>query len=257
MLTMKHPPGWACCQAWIGALHKELPMRIRTALAAATFAAGVFVGSVAQAVEVTATYNLPSPGVALNFGWFGYTDPNDNFIQLAGYEITHTRIVVDFVPDAGNDPTTLYIGMAVPVTPFDPNGVDFIEVSGSSLVETTPGVFHYELDTEAYDGIARSGRFSLEVYGLDPVTFEPVPLSGTFLEGSGIFFTVDGPEPLCPADFNAVDGVTADDIFAFLDSWFVENGEIGAGWASDFDDNEEVNADDIFAFLDAWFTPCP
>lgn len=234
-------------------------MRIRTALAAAVFAAGVSLASSAQAYDVTASYPLNRMNVALTYGWFGYTDSNENFINLTGYEVTSTRIVVDFVPDPDNDPTMLYVAMLVPVIPNDPNSPGYIEILGADLVETPPGsgVYHYEHVTDLLDGVVRAGRFSIETYGIDPVTQEPIALHGSFLPGSGIFFTVDGPEPLCPADFNTVDGVTADDIFAYLDSWFAENGESGPGWAADFNNDDAVSADDIFAFLDAWFTPCP
>ena len=59
--------------------------------------------------------------------------------------------------------------------------------------------------------------------------------------------------PACSADFNGTDGVTADDIFAFLDAWFAQNGQAGSGLSADFNGDELVTADDIFAFLDAWF----
>jgi hypothetical protein len=58
----------------------------------------------------------------------------------------------------------------------------------------------------------------------------------------------------CPTDLNCSGTVTADDIFAFLDAWFAQNGQIGPNLSADFNDNNEVSANDIFAFLDAWFT---
>ncbi len=57
----------------------------------------------------------------------------------------------------------------------------------------------------------------------------------------------------CPADFDVSGEVTADDIFAFLDLWFAQNGQSGAGLRADVDASGGVTADDIFAFLDAWF----
>ena len=57
----------------------------------------------------------------------------------------------------------------------------------------------------------------------------------------------------CAADADGSGTVTADDIFAFLDGWFAENGQTGAGWSADFNGDQLVSADDIFAFLDAWF----
>ena len=58
---------------------------------------------------------------------------------------------------------------------------------------------------------------------------------------------------LCSADFNQSGDVTADDIFAFLDAWFAQNGLVGPGNSADFNGSNDVTADDIFAFLDAWF----
>jgi hypothetical protein len=65
----------------------------------------------------------------------------------------------------------------------------------------------------------------------------------------------------CPGDFN-VDGMAdADDLFAFLDAWFAQNGMNGAGLSADVDHSAGVDADDLFAFLDTWFehngSTCP
>ena len=57
----------------------------------------------------------------------------------------------------------------------------------------------------------------------------------------------------CTADFNGSGDVTADDIFAFLDAWFIQNGLSGPNLSADFDASGTVTADDIFAFLDCWF----
>lgn len=58
---------------------------------------------------------------------------------------------------------------------------------------------------------------------------------------------------VCTADKDCSGDVSADDIFAFLDSWFAQNGQIGIGYSADFNDSQNVTADDIFSFLDAWF----
>lgn len=58
---------------------------------------------------------------------------------------------------------------------------------------------------------------------------------------------------VCTADANCSGAVNADDIFAFLDAWFAQNGQTGAGHSADFNGSGDVTADDIFAFLDAWF----
>jgi Starch/carbohydrate-binding module (family 53)/Glycosyl hydrolase family 57 len=54
----------------------------------------------------------------------------------------------------------------------------------------------------------------------------------------------------CQADFDRVDGLTVQDIFAFLVSWFA--GESRA----DFDQSGALGVHDIFGFLAAWFSGC-
>jgi Calcineurin-like phosphoesterase len=58
------------------------------------------------------------------------------------------------------------------------------------------------------------------------------------------------PTTCCPANFNQVDGLSVQDIFAFLAAWF--NGDI----AADFDQSGALAVADIFAFLAAWFAGC-
>lgn len=61
----------------------------------------------------------------------------------------------------------------------------------------------------------------------------------------------------CAADFNGNREITADDIFFFLDAWFVQQGQSAGNLSADFNRSGVVTADDIFAFLDSWFRPCP
>jgi serine protease len=54
----------------------------------------------------------------------------------------------------------------------------------------------------------------------------------------------------CPADFNAADGLTVQDIFDYLNAWFA--GVIRA----DFNGVSGLNTQDVFDFLNAWFAGC-
>ncbi len=54
----------------------------------------------------------------------------------------------------------------------------------------------------------------------------------------------------CAADYNCTGGLTAQDIFDFLSSWFA--GEPRA----DFNGDTHLNPGDIFSFLGAWFAGC-
>lgn len=56
--------------------------------------------------------------------------------------------------------------------------------------------------------------------------------------------------PICPADFDGSGGLSAADIFDFLNAWF-------AGSATaDFNASGGISVSDIFAFLNAWFAGC-
>ncbi len=60
----------------------------------------------------------------------------------------------------------------------------------------------------------------------------------------------------CRVDFDESGSSDVVDLFAFLDSWFITQGQSGPGIATDFDDDQEVTVDDLFGFLDAWFMGC-
>lgn len=89
---------------------------------------------------------------------------------------------------------------------------------------------------------------------------DPCDIARGFSQDSNIDGVPDECQtPPCPADINEDQTVSADDIFAFLDLWFVQAGQIGDGLTADFNTDETVGADDIFAFLDSWFAhlgPC-
>ena len=71
---------------------------------------------------------------------------------------------------------------------------------------------------------------------------------------------VDIPSEPCVADFDGVNGVTIDDLFAYFNAYFV--GCMGAqdvpcnGANADFDNNRILSVDDLFGYLNAWFTGC-
>ncbi|MBY0313800.1 MAG: hypothetical protein K2W85_17180 [Phycisphaerales bacterium] len=81
--------------------------------------------------------------------------------------------------------------------------------------------------------------------------FGPAVNSGdaNFLNVAGV--QVPSNPPSCPADFNAVGGVTTADIFDFVNAWF------SGDTAADFDRSNDLTAADIFDFLNAWFAGCP
>lgn len=58
------------------------------------------------------------------------------------------------------------------------------------------------------------------------------------------------PPAACPADFDRDGSRTIDDIFVFINAWFVD------GPGIDYDNSGGRNIDDIFVFLNAWFAGC-
>ena len=64
----------------------------------------------------------------------------------------------------------------------------------------------------------------------------------------------------CPADINAVGGVTIDDLFLYINLYFNScSGQIGApcnGMSADFNGVGGVTIDDLFLYMNAYFSGC-
>jgi hypothetical protein len=98
--------------------------------------------------------------------------------------------------------------------------------------------------------------------GEHTIIFEVGDVNDHILD-SAVFFThlraeagTEGTDPTedCTADFDQSGHVDADDLFAFLDAWFAQNGQSGSAHSADVDDSHLVDADDLFVFLDRWFS---
>lgn len=59
------------------------------------------------------------------------------------------------------------------------------------------------------------------------------------------------PAPACPGDFDGMNGVGLDDLFAYLNAWFA------SAPSADLNGIDGVTVQDLFGFLVRWFTPCP
>lgn len=78
--------------------------------------------------------------------------------------------------------------------------------------------------------------------------------------GRGIVYLRPLPPPACTADFDNSGAVSVNDLFAFLASWFAQNGGSPGSPSADFDNSGTVSVNDLFAFLAAWFAQngvCP
>jgi hypothetical protein len=64
------------------------------------------------------------------------------------------------------------------------------------------------------------------------------------------------PTTCCMANFDGVNGIAVQDIFAFLGAWFAQAGQTGPGLSADCNHDSIVNVSDIFAYLGAWFAGC-
>ena len=159
-------------------------------------AAVLLSATLARGDVVTAHYNVPENlddgGIALDYGFFGYDGP-DGFTSLVGYQVIESRFDAVFTPNPGVNIEDLLIDFVVPVFPTL-SGEEFWSFSGADFVETSPGSGTYAISvtTDAFNGPARAGRFSMQLYSVaDP----PTPIGGVFTPGSGFEFDVVVPEP--------------------------------------------------------------
>jgi hypothetical protein len=164
-----------------------LPMKrlLGAALALSTM---LFAGA-ARAENMVLSYLVPSIGVELQYRGMGYNDAEGNFVDLAGHHILSSTVTLEFVPGFKADPSTIFMGMVVPVSGA---ASQYFTVSGSQLVETSPRHYSYTLTTDAFNGEIYSGRFSIETYALDALG-NPVSLRGNVVAGSGFYYTLDVP----------------------------------------------------------------
>lgn len=136
-------------------------------------------------------YRVPTIGISMLVRGMGYSDDDGNWISLAGQQILSARVVIDFTPEPGVDVSMLRMDMAVPV---EGSQSQFFLVTGSQLVETTPGTWHYELSTDLFNGTILDGRFGIESYGLTP-DGASIGLPGMLSPETGFYFTVSTPVP--------------------------------------------------------------
>lgn len=140
-----------------------------------------------------------------------------------------------------------------------------ITASGNGFLHTHPtwginapfsdGVYLLELEAWSGSAAATSPVPSMPFW---VVLNQNAPSAESDAAAAWLISRVADATPLCPtnhaaciADFNGVGGVSIDDLFLYLNAWF-----IGAP-AADINNAGGVSIDDLFLFLNAWFTGCP
>ena len=191
-------------------MSRSRPVR-RLALLASTFLAAP-----ALAQPTTVVYDFPqNPGVEFLFGWFGGGAPG-----LQG-QIVSTRAIVDFTPDPGTDSANFLSWFSVPVDPPLGGNSEFILV-GNQIGWFGPTRQTYTIETNAYNGPIRPGRFGWIIAGEDP----KLPFQGTFTDSRIEFDVIVTPRCIPDLTTTAIptepgygepDGVlNNDDFFYFL-----------------------------------------
>lgn len=161
----------------------------RLAASAALVMAVCGAGTAAAADTIDLFYNVPLIGVSLDYGGMGYTDADGNFVNLAGQEILSASVEIDFRPGRSIDWNTLHMAMVVPVEGAESQ---YFAVDASQLVETSPGLYHFEMTTDDFNGVIYSGRWSIESYALD-ADGNPIKIGGWLSPDTGFSFTVSSP----------------------------------------------------------------
>lgn len=113
-------------------------------------------------------------------------------------------------------------------------------------------------NSAALDG-ETPGSWAFSLSGAAPAPADSLPSGNGLAGGAAVLPFTIAPNP-CRADFDNSGTIDSDDLFAFLDSWFSENGLVAPPTrVSDINASANVDSDDLFAFLDLWFgvTPCP
>ncbi|MCA9288501.1 MAG: hypothetical protein KDA05_07945 [Phycisphaerales bacterium] len=175
--------------------------------------AGVALPAMAQVTTVV--YEFPEhPGLELLYGYFGGNQP------VAG-DIVSTRAIIDFTPDPGTDTSNFLSAFSVPVDPPMGGNTEFVLI-GSEIGWVGNTRQTYTLQTDAFNGPIREGRFGWIIAGFDP----EMPFQGTFVDSRLEFDVMVAPS--CRPDltttaipgepgFGEPDGVlTNDDFFFYL-----------------------------------------
>lgn len=148
----------------------------------------------------------------------------------------------------GTDPDGLFVEMS------SDNGSSWIRVASHITQNVTGWLSTTVTDAQLRAaGVSYTNQMRLRFIASDNNS----PNQSTIECGVDAIKIYTTAEPPCACDFDSASGITADDIFAYLDAWFLQTGSTGTDLTADFNGDDAVTADDIFAFLDCWFTGCP
>ncbi len=240
----------------------------------------IVAGALAQGVAgevVTVRYSLDGEyagaGRQALYGFIGVDRPNGTFRRLDGYPIVAARARFTVRPrtytdDSGQtvlfDVADLIAALDVPVELTPPGPTTFL-VLGTQLTPhpSGDGRFVVSIDTNEYNGVARAGRYELNLMTVEQPDGSFPALHATLSEGSGFEIDIDAP-PECVADVDdgtgtgtPDGGVDISDLLYYIALF--ESGDL----ASDIDDgNGEgvpdggVTIDDLLYYLARYEAGC-
>lgn len=184
----------------------------------------------------------------------GYADSCEAAYTMTGSTMTGCTLEAspDLVPLCGAAVgTATGKGVWVRYVPTQTGAATFTTL-GSSF-DTVLSV-HSTCPTTAADPVITCNDDTTGIGNASSVSFDAV--AGTaylinvrgFSIAAGTFVLNSSLVPYCPADWNHSGVRDVQDVFDFLDAWFIGTG--------DFDGDGQRTVQDIFDFLDAWFMGC-
>ncbi len=194
------------------------------------------VGSIAVGDQPFDTVKLPNSNRAFVINW-GTNAGGPSLGVLNTQTLTQTSTIpLPFTPTGmvlSSDASTISVFSGTQTTTVNPGSFTRFADGKLTVIDTATLAVRSRVDTGQVGAILAANPAG-----------DRVALPGV----SNNVLTVIGPA--CAADFNALDGVTVQDIFDFLTAWFATSPD------ADFNGAGGVTVQDIFDFLTAWFAGC-
>jgi len=165
----------------------------RKSIAVFALVAGTMLPAAAETMaanRIVEVFNPAVVGSSVDYGQMGYVDDDGNFISVAGEKILGAWVEFTFIPESRLDAERFTAQMAVPVLDAPS---ELFQVTSSQLVPIGNGRYRAALTSKQFNGIVRTGRYSVEVFGTN-ANGATVPLHGRLSADSGFYFSVTRPD---------------------------------------------------------------